>query len=116
MTENKEAELKDLMDRLDKISPDQLRQVDKDVDHFVKTFGNSIHEHAEQHKLEYSLLDKTILLCYTDVICIKHAEENNDDILGGLVCIGDHEHLLMLYKAIGEKLKEKGILNDDEER
>jgi len=106
----------EVLKALDKVTPEQLRKVDKDVDHFVSTFGDSIHEHAEQHKLEYTLLDKTILLCYTDAICIKHAEENDGNILAGLVCIGDHEHLVMLYKAIGEKLKEKGILNDDEER
>ena len=105
----------EVLKALDKVTPDALRKVDKDIDHFVQTFGNSIHEHAEQHKLEYALLDKTILFCYTDAICIKHAEENDDNI-AGLVCIGGHEHLLMLYKAIGEKLKEKGILNDDEER
>ena len=106
----------EVLKALDKVTPDALKKVDKDTDHFVKTFGDSIHEYAEQHKLEYALLDKTILLCYTDSICIKHAEENDGNILGGLVCIGDHEHLVMLYRALGQKLKEQGVLEDDEIR
>lgn len=106
---DEEAETLKLLEKLDKVTPGSLRRVDSDTDNFLKTFGDTIQAYAEQHKLEYVLLGKTIVMCYTDKICIKQADKSEDGILGGFVCIGDDEHLIMLYKALGEELKKKGV-------
>lgn len=109
---DEETETLKLLEKLDSVTPGSLRRVDQDTDSFLKTFSDTIQGYAEQHRLEYVLLDKTIMMCYTDKICIKQADKSDDSILGGLVCIGDAEHLVMLYKALGEKLREQGVLDE----
>ena len=100
------------VDRMvERMNPDHLRKVDKEFDEFISTMGSALSDYAEVHKTEMVLLGKTLIIAATDDII----KEKEAEPIGALSVIGSTDDLAALYRALGEKLREQGVLEDDED-
>ena len=99
-----------ILEQMKSMKSDQLRHVDREFDSFITTIGESLSAYADAHKAELTMLGKTVIIAVTDDIVKKRQGEP----IGALSVIGNKEDAAALYRALGQRLREQGVLEDDE--
>lgn len=105
-----DAEANRVRSIMEAMKPECLERVDKEFDKFISTMGTTLSKYAEIHKAEMVMLGKTLIIVSTDDI----VKEKQAEPIGALSVIGNTEDLTALYRALGERLREQGALEDDE--